>query len=201
MSHTLTAEAFGTLLALSELGRLRLVEPRVRSELLAAELVECSGDFLLITAGPAAVGDARCRTSIGTTGSLRSARYEHRLFGFLTAEANALASVRWPRKLSCPGDPICLSKRSISLTRTGSCLSASPFLRRSGAWRVRLPFGFRFASFSAASSSPSPPSSGRGSRAADSGSRPRHRRRVPRPRRCRRSTRRSCGCRVTLGHF
>jgi hypothetical protein len=50
MSHTLTAEAFGTLLALSELGRLRLVEPRVRSELLAAELVECSGDFLLITA-------------------------------------------------------------------------------------------------------------------------------------------------------
>jgi hypothetical protein len=50
MSHTLTAEAFGTLLALSELGRLRMVEPRVRSELLAAGLVECSGDFLLITA-------------------------------------------------------------------------------------------------------------------------------------------------------
>ena len=50
MSHTLTAEAFGTLLALSELGRARMVEPRVRSELLAAGLVECSGDLLLITA-------------------------------------------------------------------------------------------------------------------------------------------------------
>jgi hypothetical protein len=50
MSQILTAEAFGTLLALSELGRARMVEPRVRSELLEAGFAECSGDFLLITA-------------------------------------------------------------------------------------------------------------------------------------------------------
>lgn len=50
MSHILTAEAFGTLLALSELGRARMVEPRVRSELIEAGFAECSGDFLLITA-------------------------------------------------------------------------------------------------------------------------------------------------------
>ena len=45
MSHTLTAEAFGTLLALSELGRARMVEPRVRSELLAAGLWSARATF------------------------------------------------------------------------------------------------------------------------------------------------------------
>ena len=100
MSHTLTAEAFGTLLALSELGRLRLVEPRVRSELLAAELVECSGDFLLITAKGRQLSETRDVGQVsGTTGSLRSARYEHRLFGFLTTEANALVAPIHPKAM------------------------------------------------------------------------------------------------------
>lgn len=45
MSHTLTAEAFGTLLALSELGRAPMVEPRVRSELLAAGLWSARATF------------------------------------------------------------------------------------------------------------------------------------------------------------
>jgi hypothetical protein len=49
MSPALTAEAFGTLLALSELKRIRLVEPKVRSELLERGLAVNSGEFLVIT--------------------------------------------------------------------------------------------------------------------------------------------------------
>jgi hypothetical protein len=92
MSHTLTAQAFGTLLALSELGRARMVEPRVRSELLAADSSSARATFCCYRQGPAAVGDARCWTSFGTTGSLRSARHEHRLCGFPTIEENAVVA-------------------------------------------------------------------------------------------------------------
>jgi hypothetical protein len=49
MRPALTAEAFGTLLALSELKRIRLVEPKVRSELLERGLAVNSGEFLVIT--------------------------------------------------------------------------------------------------------------------------------------------------------
>jgi hypothetical protein len=49
MSVKLTAEAFGTLLALSDLGRLRTVEELVAKDLMARGLAELEGDALLIT--------------------------------------------------------------------------------------------------------------------------------------------------------
>ena len=50
MAEKLTAEAFGTLLALSELGRIRAVQPRIASELVGHGLAEQAGGALLITA-------------------------------------------------------------------------------------------------------------------------------------------------------
>jgi hypothetical protein len=49
MSKTITAEAFGTLLALADLGRVRIVPPRVGKELVSRGLAERRGDALLIT--------------------------------------------------------------------------------------------------------------------------------------------------------
>jgi len=49
MAEKLTAEAFGTLLALSELGRVRTVQPRVANELVGRGLAEQAGGALLIT--------------------------------------------------------------------------------------------------------------------------------------------------------
>jgi len=49
MEDKLTAEAFGTLLALSDLGRVRIVEPRVHRELVARGFAEDAGDGLRIT--------------------------------------------------------------------------------------------------------------------------------------------------------
>ena len=98
MSHTLTAEAFGTLLALSELGRARMVEPRVRSELLAAGLVECSGDLLLITAKGRQLSETR---DVGQVLGLQARfgrRGEQRL-GFLTIEANAVVVPVHPKAI------------------------------------------------------------------------------------------------------
>jgi len=45
----LTAEAFGTLLALSDLGRVRILEPWVHRELVARGFAEDAGDGLRIT--------------------------------------------------------------------------------------------------------------------------------------------------------
>ena len=49
MSNTLTAEAFGTLLALAELGRVRTVPSQVAKELVARGLAEQANYALLIT--------------------------------------------------------------------------------------------------------------------------------------------------------
>jgi hypothetical protein len=49
MAQRLTAEAFGTLLALSELGRVSTVQPRVANELVARGLAEHAGDVIVIT--------------------------------------------------------------------------------------------------------------------------------------------------------
>jgi hypothetical protein len=50
MAEKLTAEAFGTLLALAELGRIRTVQPRVASELIGHGFAEHAGGALLVTA-------------------------------------------------------------------------------------------------------------------------------------------------------
>jgi hypothetical protein len=49
MNLKLTAEAFGTLLALSEICRIRTVEPKLRGELIERGLAEDSGEFVTIT--------------------------------------------------------------------------------------------------------------------------------------------------------
>ena len=49
MEDKLTAEAFGTLLALSDLGRVRILEPWVHRELVARGFAEDAGDGLRIT--------------------------------------------------------------------------------------------------------------------------------------------------------
>ena len=60
MGPKLTAEAFGTLLALVELHRLRVVEPKIENELVERGFATRSGAFLIIT--PA----ARCFTQTCT---------------------------------------------------------------------------------------------------------------------------------------
>ena len=49
MGQNLTAEAFGTLLALAELRQVRTVEPGIRRELVERGLATDAGDALLIT--------------------------------------------------------------------------------------------------------------------------------------------------------
>jgi hypothetical protein len=59
MTPTLTAEAFGTLLALLELQRLRSVEPKVGRELVERGFAQDVGGFLAITPAGRHVAEAR----------------------------------------------------------------------------------------------------------------------------------------------
>ena len=68
MGPKLTAEAFGTLLALAELHRLRFVEPKIESKLVEGGFATRSGAFLIITpAGRCLVQTCTVEQALGLT--------------------------------------------------------------------------------------------------------------------------------------